>query len=97
MATAAARATKVSSSGVIVQPTIATAKIISARRAGVSRSVSPISMAVIKRTDMAMAPSPAETAPNLTGFGRFYLPSSEPRFCGADLLNSTDVIFTFTN
>jgi hypothetical protein len=46
---------------------------------------------------MAMAPSPAETAPNLTGFGRFYLPSSELRFCGADLLNLTDVIFTFTN
>ena len=32
--------------------------------------LSPISIAAIKRTDMAMAPSPAETAPNLTGFGK---------------------------
>jgi hypothetical protein len=41
---------------------------------------------------MTTAPNPAETAPNLTGFGKG---STYPR--RADLFASTGFIFTFTN
>jgi len=44
-------------------------------------------------TDTAMAPSPAETAPNLIGFGKGSIVLVEAAF----LCLRFDVIFTFTN